>query len=448
MTNAAKVVWTEGMFLRPHHFQQSESYLLSQVRYWGTAQRPYMWGLLHIEFDEAMLRHGSIALNSASGILPDGTPFYFNSADKAPVPLSIDDNQSGQRVVLALPARRGGREEVIFNEASDSLARYMSFEAETDDCNSMSIGPAVLQFGGLRLRLMLESDLTAEWTAFCIAHVVEKRSDNQLRLNSHYIPPMLNSIANPLLFSYLNDIQGLLEQRSQQIGQRLQQPGRFNNSDMVDFMLLALMNRYVGVTQHLRNLPQLHPEQLFSQWLALAAELTTYTPQRSGEGHELPTYNHDALARCFNELVLILRQRLSLVLEENAIQLPLIERSHGLNIATIPDANMVREFGFVLAVKASVPSDILATHFPAQMKVAPVTKIRDLVQLQLPGIVLRAMASAPPQIPWHAGYSYFQLEKGSELWKEMDKSGAFALHLAGEFPGLDMAFWAVRDASA
>lgn len=75
MTHAAKVVWTEGMFLRPHHFQQSESYLLSQVRYWGTAQRPYMWGLLHIEFDEAMLRHGIIALNSASGILPDGTPF-------------------------------------------------------------------------------------------------------------------------------------------------------------------------------------------------------------------------------------------------------------------------------------------------------------------------------------------------------------------------------------
>ena len=69
---------------------------------------------------------------------------------------------------------------------------------------------------------------------------------------------------------------------------------------------------------------------------------------------------------------------------------------------------------------------------------------RDLVQLQLPGIMLRAMPVAPPQIPWHAGYSYFELEKGSELWHEMDKSGAFALHLAGEFPGLDMEFWAIR----
>ncbi|MFQ8717392.1 MAG: type VI secretion system baseplate subunit TssK [Enterobacter hormaechei] len=38
--------------------------------------------------------------------------------------------------------------------------------------------------------------------------------------------------------------------------------------------------------------------------------------------------------------------------------------------------------------------------------------------------MLRAMPVAPPQIPWHAGYSYFELEEGSELWHEMDKSGA------------------------
>ncbi|KAA8725855.1 type VI secretion system baseplate subunit TssK [Ewingella americana] len=448
MTKAAKVVWTEGMFLRPHHFQQSESYLLSQVREWGTAQRPYMWGFFDLQFDDAMLRHGNVALTSASGILPDGTPFAFSNSRQAPPPLAIGDNQTGQKVVLALPARRDGREEVIFSEAADSLARHISFEAEADDCNEMSIGPAVMQFSQLRLRLMLESDLTAEWTAIGVALVVEKRNDSQLRLDNGYIPPMLNAIENPLIFSFINDIKGLLEQRSQQIGQRLQQPGRFNNSDMVDFMLLALINQHIGVVNHLHSLPQLHPEQLFSQWLGLATELSTYTPQRACEGSGLPVYHHDDLARSFNELTLMLRQRLSIVMEENAIQLPLIERSHGLNVATVPDANMIREFGFVLAVKANVPSEMLNTHFPAQMKVAPVTKIRDLVQLQLPGIVLRAMPSAPPQIPWHAGYSYFQLEKGGELWKEMNKSGAFALHLAGEFPGLDMAFWAVRDVSA
>lgn len=315
------------------------------------------------------------------------------------------------------------------SSSAKPLTRYITFEQEVDDCNALSVGQAAVQFGKLRLRLMLESDLSAEWTAMATVKV---------RLDGSYIPPMLNSVAHPQLYEYLSDMLGLLEQRSQQIGQRLQQPGRFNTADVTDFMLLALINHHFGQVSHLKNVPLLHPEQLFASWLAFASELTTWTPQRFPDG-SLPVYDHDELAWCFGKLMLMLRQGLSQVLEENAIQLPLTERSHGLNVATVPDSAMVR---------ANVPGEALQTHFPAQMKVAPVTKIRDLVQLQLPGMVLRAMPVAPPQIPWHAGYSYFELEKGSELWQEMEKSGTFALHLAGDFPGLAMEFWAIRSHSA
>lgn len=446
MNKAEKVVWTEGMFLRPHHFQQAESYQQSLLNQQVQAQRPWMWGFLDYEIDEAMLRQGKIALASASGMLPDGTFFSFRDGKGGPPPLAIPDSQGSEKIVLALPAQRNGREEVIFAETTDSLARYIAFEKEVDDCNALSVSPAAVQFGRLRLRLLPESELTAEWTAMAVVKVQEKRG-NQVRLESGYIPPMLNCAASPQLYDYLNDMPGLLEQRSQQIGQRLQQPGRFNTADMVDFMLLALVNRHLGHVSHLKNLPLLHPEQLFETWLAFACELATWTPQRLPDS-SLPLYDHDDLARCFGRLMLMLRQGLSQVLEENAMQLPLTERSHGLNVATVPETSMVRDFGFVLAVRASVPAETLLTHFPAQMKVAPVTKIRDLVQLQLPGMTLRPLSVAPPQIPWHAGYSYFELDRGSELWQEMEKSGTFALHLAGDFPGLAMEFWAIRSHSA
>lgn len=104
---------------------------------------------------------------------------------------------------------------------------------------------------------------------------------------------------------------------------------------------------------------------------------------------------------------------------------------------------MVREFGFVLAVKANVRATP-ANPFPAQMKVARSRKFAIWFSCNCLALCCALCPVAPPQIPWHAGYSYFELEKGSELWHEMDKSGAFALHLAGEFPGLDMEFWAIR----
>lgn len=446
MNKAEKVVWTEGMFLRPHHFQRAESHLENHIREWGSLQRPYLWGFLDFELDETMLRQGSIALSYASGLLPDGTFFSFRDPKSAPTPLLIPDNLTHERVVLALPARRGGRDEVIFSEEKDSLARFVTFETEVDDDNAMSIGPAALQFGRLRLKLMLEKDLSAEWTAMGVVQVLEKRNDNHIRHDSSYIPPMLNATNSPSLFAMMNDLQSLLVQRSQQLAQRLRQPGRFNTSEMVEFSLLALINHHVGLITHLKTLPLLHPEDLWRDWLAFATELSTWTAARAPQ-EVLPVYDHDNLADCFERLGLMLRQGLSLVMEEHAIQLPLTERTHGLNIATLPTTSMAREFGFVLAVKANVPGDVLQTHFPAQMKVAPVTKIRDLVQLQLPGMRLRVMSVAPPQIPWHAGYNYFELEKGGELWGEMEKSGAFALHLAGEFPGLDMEFWAIRQQS-
>jgi type VI secretion system protein ImpJ len=62
----------------------------------------------------------------------------------------------------------------------------------------------------------------------------------------------------------------------------------------------------------------------------------------------------------------------------------------------------------------------------------------------LPGVTLHALPVAPRQIPYHAGYSYFELERGGELWTQLERSGGLAMHVAGDFPGLELEFWAIR----
>ncbi|MBI3228688.1 MAG: type VI secretion system baseplate subunit TssK, partial [Burkholderiales bacterium] len=39
--------------------------------------------------------------------------------------------------------------------------------------------------------------------------------------------------------------------------------------------------------------------------------------------------------------------------------------------------------------------------------------------------------------------TYFELDRGSEFWKMLTAAG-FAMHVAGDFPGLKMEFWAIR----
>ena len=51
---------------------------------------------------------------------------------------------------------------------------------------------------------------------------------------------------------------------------------------------------------------------------------------------------------------------------------------------------------------------------------------------------------APRQLPYHAGYIYFQLDRRSHVWESLAGTNGIAFHVAGEFPGLEMQFWAIR----
>ena len=93
-----------------------------------------------------------------------------------------------------------------------------------------------------------------------------------------------------------------------------------------------------------------------------------------------------------------LRRSLSMVLEQTAIPIELQDRKYGVRVAIVPDHELLRSAAFVLAVNAQMPGDALRVRFPTQVKMGPVERLRDLVNLQLPGIVLRALPVAPAAV--------------------------------------------------
>src|SRR3546814_12147251 len=91
-----------------------------------------------------------------------------------------------------------------------------------------------------------------------------------------------------------------------------------------------------------------------------------------------------------------------------------------------------------------MPAEALRRNFPNHVKIGPVEQIRELVNVALPGITVRPLPVAPRQIPYHAGVTYFELDRSSQYWKQIDTSGGFGLHLAGDFTRAVMEFWASR----
>jgi len=443
MTWQKKVVWSEGMFLRPQQFQQQERYIEYFAHTRALASESHYWGFLEIEIDDNALSIGKVDVKTAKGILPDGTPFNFPSQSPGPLPLDFPEGLREQRVLLALPLSRYGTDEVSFEDAPESLARYRVTETELRDANSIAGEPALTQLAEPRLRLICEQDLSDGWVAIGAIRILERRADHQLVVDKQYIPPSLAIGSLPTLRDFLTELHGLLHQRGEALAARLNQPGRGGIAEVGDFLMLELVNRYEPLLAHFGALAGLHPERLFAQLLILAGDLTTFSrAERRPQAY--PAYKHDDLASCFHPLMADLRHSLSMVLEQNAIQIELQERSYGVRVAIIRDAELIRSASFVLAVHADLPADVLRNRFPTQVKIGPVERIRDLVNLHLPGVTLRALPVAPRQIPYNAGYNYFELDTSHDLWKQLERSGGLAMHLAGDFPELALEFWAIR----
>lgn len=246
-----------------------------------------------------------------------------------------------------------------------------------------------------------------------------------------------------MLQRFVGEMAGLMRERARNIAHRLASPHQAGVADVSDFMLLQLLNRAQPRFQHLARLGHLHPERLFATMLETASELVTFTDE-SRLPPEYPAYDHDHPERAFRMLMQSLRQALSTVLEPRALAIQLQSRRYGLLVAPLADPALLESADFILAVRADMPHERLRKLFLQQTKVASVERIRDLISLQLPGVPLEPLPVAPRELPYHAGYSYFRLDRQSQAWSMLDGASGFAFHVAGEFPGLEMQFWAIR----
>lgn len=166
-----KVVWSEGLFLRPQLFQQQERYLEHFAHKRAAALSPFFWGFHHLAIDAEALALGKLVVSGAAGIFQDGTPFDAPAHAKLPAPLALRHEHLNQIIYLAVPIRTPNAEETSFEDAQDSLARYRSFEEDLLDANSIGQGPKLVQLGDLRLRLMPEKELTESWLGMPLAKV-------------------------------------------------------------------------------------------------------------------------------------------------------------------------------------------------------------------------------------------------------------------------------------
>lgn len=440
----SKVLWTEGLFLQPHHFQQADRYTESLVG--GLARRvaPYAWGMSQLEVDTEVLKVGQFAIKSCAGLTQDGTVFRVPAAEDHPPALDVPAETKDCVVYLSVPQRRQGAAEADPSGAELSNTRFRMSELEVTDTAGSGKKAAMLTVGKLRLQFALEVDDLADRLVIPIARIIEVKSDQEVVLDSAFVPSCLDIRAATPLLGFARELEGLLAHRMNALAGRIAQSGTTKGAaEIQDFLLLQAVNRALPAMRHQLGIENLHPVQFYRDCVSLAGELSTFmAPQKHPP--EFPAYQHHDLSTTFATVIRLLRQYLSSVLEQTAVSIPLDPRKYGISVGVIADRKLITTAGFVLAVSADVPAENIRRHFGGQAKIGSVEEIRQLVNSALPGIPMRPLPVAPRQIPYAANVVYFELDSDSPIWGKMTTSGGVAVHVAGEYPGLQMELWAIR----
>ncbi|WP_421149296.1 type VI secretion system baseplate subunit TssK [Aeromonas dhakensis] len=442
MSSRNRVIWREGLFIKPQHFQQQQRHSDYALHARLSALSDYFYGLQSLAINEDYLGFGRIALVGATGILPDGTVFNIPNDDMLPTPLEITDaSVANQKVYLALPLSVSGVNEV--GQGGQVATRLQAHRHDVRDLHSEGGDVVSLEVGRVSLRLMLEREDRSAYASLAIARILDKRPDGGLVLDPNFMPCSISVSAIPTLKRFLGESAGLVAERARSLSQRIAAPGQQGVADVAEFMMLQLLNRAQPQLSHLARLGTLHPERLHESLVQLCGELMTFTDE-SRLPPEFPAYRHDDQQVSFEPVMLALRQALSTVLSPRAISIQLRKHQYGIMVAMVNESELMKSADFVLAVRARMPQEQLRKQLLQQTKVASSDKIRELISLQLPGIPLLPLPVAPRQLPYHAGYSYFQLDRQSPAWQMLAVSNTLAFHIAGDFPELDMQLWAIR----
>lgn len=438
-----KVIWSQGLFLRPQHLQQHDRYFEHLLDSRCSNLQLHGWGFTELVIDTQLLALGKLSITSCKGILSDGTPFNVPDDCPPPAPLEIPDDLYDANIYLGLPWHHRGGIDTDSSTSKESLARFHPHEIDVDNNVAGHESNATLEVGNLRLQLLFDNEDRSNFSCLELARIQESRPDKGIILDDTFLPTSLSCSASSKLKGFITELHGLLKHRGQALGGRVADSGHSGVAEIADFMMLQLVNRALPLVAHLGHLPGLHPEEFYRTALQIAGELATFTADGKC-APEFPPYTHNDLQKSFTPLMSELRKSLSMVLEQKAFSIELEKRKYGVSIAIISDKNMLNEAQFVLAVKADISQEALQNTFPSQIKIASAEHIRQMVNSGLAGIGLRLLAVAPRQIPYHAGFTYFELDKNSRHWAALEQSAAFAMHLSGDFPGLTLEFWGIK----
>ncbi|MCC7510784.1 MAG: type VI secretion system baseplate subunit TssK [Planctomycetes bacterium] len=451
MEHQQKVLWTEGMFLTPQHFQQWDRYIENLVQQRIRALSPLGFGVRDLAIHEEGLANGEFSISRVAAILPDGLVVDVPGTDDAPASRSIAEHYTAERerlgVFLAapiIPDQGVAQSPGGFHDGRPTRYRGRSLEIRDDNGQGAK---REISVASTHLRILFDGESLDNHAWVKVAEL-GRTSTGGFTLAETYVPPLLSIGGSGRLMGTLRKILEILATKSTEFARQRRNRGAglasFSMAESASFWLLHTVNGAIPPLQHAYNTGTWHPERVYIELARLCGFMYTF----AGEGHpkDVPAYAHDDLAGTFARLEARLRELLDTIIPTKCTNIPLQKARDNMYVANIQDERVLEAGGALyVAVAADVPAEKVVREAPLKFKISSQDRVDQLITAALRGISVRHMPAPPPEIPVAPGRNYFQIDKAGDHWDAVRESRSMAFYLPPEFAGLKLELMAIKE---
>ena len=436
----SRVVWSEGMYLGPHHFQVQSRYFEDSIQFATSSLWFGSYGLAGVELDADALHNGTVAPVHARGIFPDGLPFNMPESDALPEARAIADlfppTRDGIVVMLAIPPRKpNGFNCSLGDGTAGAVTGDARFVAESRVLHDENTGAdeRPIRLGRKNLRILLDTEPAGDLLTLPLARVVRDGSGH-FAYDPNFVPPVVQISASARLMLLVQRLIEILNEKSASIsrGAGTGKGADFSTREIANFWLLHAVNSALAPLRHLLITKRGHPEELFLELSRLGGALCTFA--LDSHPRDLPLYDHQNLSECFEKLDRHIRAHLETVVPTNCISIPLSAAGDYFYEGEITDQRVLGRSRWVLAIRAAMSDAELMGKVPTLIKICTPPFVRELVKRALPGLALTHLPVPPAAISARVETQYFGISRSGPCWDHMSQMRRVGVYVPGEFP--------------
>lgn len=421
-----KIVWREGTFLYPQHFQQMDSHLEGVVQDYSrltTSEFSPHCGLTRLKINDALLKLGQFSIQACEGILPDGQ--YFKLASE--IALEIHEGVIDQMIYLTVPIMLIGNDS--FNNQL-ATSRYRTDFTKVFDFTSSEQAELEVEQASLNITLQLEQDNLDGFVKLAVGKVLEVNGNGELVIDRAFIPDCLSLGAADILLERIKELETLANAKANQLITRLNAMVETQNAAVLfkEQQLLMVIYHWLPWleatqrTQHYK-LGRFFYElkQFEAALLSIDFELRTpWTP-----------LTFESLFKEFHTVISRIKDKLSINQQQNVIEYlwdKSLFDSRRMLLAKIKQLEVSQAQRVIIAVTSEkiIAKEVFETGF----KLAGNKSIVECIKNATQGVNVTALPFSPPELKEQAATSYFQVNTDDVLWqKVLENKEMLALHI-------------------